>query len=141
MTYTSRNAATSVYKRGTALKSNGTGRRGTPLPCQTYSTSGRKHKTSDRPCGATNRKAGIECAGLTGQGFSLDRPVLTGCTNYQSSNHFAGHIGADLRYYFWGHAFIRPEAHYYVIHHNVEFNNVNVSRFAVSIGYSFMPGF
>jgi hypothetical protein len=66
---------------------------------------------------------------------------FTGCTNYQSSNHFAGHFGADIRYYFWGHAFIRPEAHYYVIHNNVEFNNNNVSRFAVSIGYSFMPGF
>ncbi len=66
---------------------------------------------------------------------------FTGCTNYQSSNHFAGHFGADIRYYFWGHAFIRPEAHYYVIHNNVEFNNNNASRFAVSIGYSFMPGF
>jgi len=27
--------------------------------------SGRKYKTSDRPGGATNRKAGIECEGLT----------------------------------------------------------------------------
>jgi hypothetical protein len=63
------------------------------------------------------------------------------CTNYVSSNHFAGHIGADLRFYFWGHAFIRPEAHYYIVHNNVEFNNVNPSRFAISIGYSFMPGF
>jgi hypothetical protein len=66
---------------------------------------------------------------------------FTGCTNYVSSNHFAGHIGADLRYYFWGNAFIRPEVHYYVIHNNVEFNGANVSRFAISIGYSFMPGF
>lgn len=66
---------------------------------------------------------------------------FTGCTNYVSSNHFAGHFGADIRYYFWGHAFIRPEAHYYVIHNNVEFNGANVSRFAISIGYSFMPGF
>jgi hypothetical protein len=63
------------------------------------------------------------------------------CTDYVSSNHFAGHIGADLRLYFWGHAFIRPEAHYYIIHNNKEFNNANVSRFAISIGYSFMPGF
>ena len=63
------------------------------------------------------------------------------CTNYVSSNHFAGHIGADLRFYFWGHAFIRPEAHYYIVHNNQEFNNVNPSRFAISIGYSFMPGF
>jgi hypothetical protein len=66
---------------------------------------------------------------------------FTGCTNYVSSNHFAGHFGADIRYYFWGNAFIRPEAHYYVIHNNVEFNGANVSRFAISIGYSFMPGF
>ena len=66
---------------------------------------------------------------------------FTGCTNYVSSNHFAGHFGADIRYYFWGHAFIRPEAHYYLIHNNVEFNGANVARFAISIGYSFMPGF
>ena len=63
------------------------------------------------------------------------------CTNYQSSNHFAGHFGADFRYYVWGHAFIRPEAHYYLVHNNVEFNKVNVARYAISIGYSFMPGF
>ncbi len=66
---------------------------------------------------------------------------FTGCTNYVSSNHFAGHIGADIRYYFWGNAFIRPEAHYYIVHNNVEFNGANISRFAISIGYSFMPGF
>jgi hypothetical protein len=66
---------------------------------------------------------------------------FTSCTNYVSSNHFAFHVGADVRYYFWGNAFIRPEAHYYVIHNNVEFNGANVSRFAISIGYSFMPGF
>jgi hypothetical protein len=66
---------------------------------------------------------------------------FSGCTNYVSSNHFAGHFAGDIRYYFWGHAFIRPEAHYYLVHNNVEFNNVNVARFAVSIGYSFTPGF
>lgn len=63
------------------------------------------------------------------------------CTNYQSSNHFAWHFGADFRYYFWGHAFIRPEAHYYIVHNNAEFNNVNAARYTISIGYSFMPGF
>ena len=66
---------------------------------------------------------------------------FTGCTNYTSSNHFAWHFGADFRYYFKGHAFIRPEAHYYIVHNNVDFNNVNVSRYAISIGYSFTPGF
>ncbi len=63
------------------------------------------------------------------------------CTNYQSSNHFAWHFGADFKYYVWGHAFIRPEAHYYVVHNNFEFNNVNPARYSISIGYSFMPGF
>lgn len=84
-------------------------------------------------------------AGIGGEDLRFYTPYyscgFTGCTNYTSSNHFAGHFGADLRYYFWGHAFIRPEAHYYVIHNNVEFNNANAARFAVSIGYSFMPGF
>jgi hypothetical protein len=64
-----------------------------------------------------------------------------GCTNYQSSNAFAWHFGADVRYYVWGHAFIRPEAHYYVVHNNSYFNNMNVSRYGISIGYSFTPGF
>ena len=84
-------------------------------------------------------------AGIGGEDLRFYTPYFTcgftSCTNYQSSNHFAGHIGADLRYYFWGNAFIRPEIHYYVVHNNVEFNGANVSRFAVSIGYSFMPGF
>lgn len=83
-------------------------------------------------------------AGIGGEDLRFYTPYYTctfTCTNYQSSNHFAFHIGGDVRYYFWGHAFIRPEAHYYFVHNNVEFNNVNVSRFGVSIGYSFMPGF
>lgn len=84
-------------------------------------------------------------AGIGGEDLRFYTPYytcgFTSCTNYTSSNHFAFHVGADIRYYVWGHLFVRPEAHYYVIHNNVEFNNTNVSRFAVSIGYSFMPGF
>ena len=97
--------------------------------------------------GRTWKKVGADAmAGIGGEDLRFYTPFFncngfTGCTNYQSSNHFAFHLGADIRYYFWGHAFIRPEAHYYVVHNNVEFNNVNVSRFGVSIGYSFMPGF
>jgi len=72
--YTSRNRATSVHRRGTASESTDAGKPGTLLPCRTCSASGRKYKTSGRPCGPTNRKAGIECEGLTGQGASLDRP-------------------------------------------------------------------
>ncbi len=66
---------------------------------------------------------------------------FTGCTDYQSSNHFMGHVGAGLRYYFWGHAFIRPEAHYYFIHNNVDFASGHAARFGVSLGYTFAPGF
>lgn len=97
--------------------------------------------------GVTHKKIGGDVmAGIGGEDLRFYTPYFqcgsfSGCTNYQSSNHFAFHVGGDIRYYFWGHAFIRPEAHYYVVHNNVEFNNVNVSRFAVSIGYSFMPGF
>ncbi len=84
-------------------------------------------------------------AGVGGEDLRFYTPYTTcgyiSCTNYVSSNHFAGHFGADLRFYFWGHAFIRPEAHYYIVHNNVEFNNVNPARFAISIGYSFVPGF
>jgi hypothetical protein len=85
-------------------------------------------------------------AGIGGEDLRFYTPyfqcgTFSGCTNYQSINHFAGHFGADIRYYFWGHAFIRPEAHYYLIRNNVEFNGANVARFAISIGYSFLPGF
>ena len=99
--------------------------------------------------GATFRKQKVGAdvmAGIGGEDLRFYQPFYTcgnfsGCTNYTSINHFAGHFGGDVRFYFWGHAFIRPEAHYYVIHNNKEFNNVNASRFAISIGYSFMPGF
>jgi hypothetical protein len=91
------------------------------------------------------KKVGADImAGIGGEDLRFYRSYYTcgfTCTNYDSSNHFAGHFAGDLRFYFWGHAFIRPEAHYYAVRNNVEFNNVNVSRFTVSIGYSFMPGF
>lgn len=92
------------------------------------------------------KKVGFDVmAGIGGEDLRFYTPFVTcgftSCTNYQSSNHFAGHFGADLRYYVWGHAFVRPEVHYYAVHNNVEFADVKPWRFAVSIGYSFMPGF
>ncbi len=92
------------------------------------------------------RKVGADImAGIGGEDLRFYTPYVscgfTSCTNYVSSNHFAGHIGGDIRFYFWGHAFIRPEAHYYVVRNNKEFNNANVTRLTISIGYSFMPGF
>jgi hypothetical protein len=61
------------------------------------------------------------------------------CTNYTSSNHFMGHVGGGIRYYVWHRFFIRPEAHLYLIHNNVEFSSGYVGRVGASIGYSLAP--
>lgn len=61
---------------------------------------------------------------------------FTGCTNFQSSNHFLGHVGGGLRFYVTRAIFIRPEAHLYFVHNNLEFSGPRVQRFSVSIGYS-----
>jgi hypothetical protein len=50
-----------------------------------------------------------------------------------------GHFAAGLKYNVWGHMFVRPEAHVYLIHNNVEFSSPFATRFGVSIGYSFSP--
>ena len=62
---------------------------------------------------------------------------FTGCTNFVSSNHFLGQFGGGLRLYVTPRIFIRPEAHVYLVHNNVEFSGSHASRFGVSIGYSF----
>ncbi|HXY02319.1 MAG TPA: hypothetical protein VEI49_02025 [Terriglobales bacterium] len=62
---------------------------------------------------------------------------FTGYTNYVSSNHFMGDVGAGVRAYFWHDAFIRPEVRLYLIHNNVEFSSGQVLRFGASLGYSF----
>jgi hypothetical protein len=62
---------------------------------------------------------------------------FTGCTNFQSSNHFLGQFGGALRLYVTNRIFIRPEAHLYLVRNNVEFSGSRATRFGVSIGYSF----
>ncbi|MGZ4878456.1 MAG: hypothetical protein ACXVIO_09730 [Candidatus Angelobacter sp.] len=62
---------------------------------------------------------------------------FTGCTNFVSSNHFLGQFGAAIRLYVTPKIFIRPEAHLYTVHNNVEFSGSRATRFGVSIGYSF----
>ena len=59
-----------------------------------------------------------------------------GCQNYSSSNHFLGHFSGAMRFYMTRAIFIRPEAHLYLVHNNVEFAGPRVTRYAVSIGYS-----
>lgn len=66
---------------------------------------------------------------------------FTGCTDFVSSNHFMGHFGAGLRYYFHGHFFVRPEADLYLVKNNQEFSSPRATRFGVSLGYTFAPGF
>jgi hypothetical protein len=70
--------------------------------------------------------------GFTSCGF-------TGCTNYTSSNHFLGHFGGGLRMNVWGNFFVRPEAHLYLIRNNTDFSSGRVTRFGVSLGYTFAP--
>lgn len=61
---------------------------------------------------------------------------FTGCTNFQSSNHFLVHVGGGLRFYVTNSIFIRPEGHLYFVHNNFEFSGPRVARYGVSIGYS-----
>ncbi|SPF39316.1 conserved exported hypothetical protein [Candidatus Sulfotelmatobacter kueseliae] len=56
---------------------------------------------------------------------------------FSSSHHFLVDVGGGLRYYFWHHVFVRPEAHYYWIRNNtVDFNSNNILRVGASIGYT-----
>lgn len=56
---------------------------------------------------------------------------------YSSDHHFLVDLGGGLRYYVWGHVFVRPEVHYYHIVNNTDvFSNTNVIRVGASIGYT-----
>ena len=59
---------------------------------------------------------------------------------YNSANHFLVDLGAGIRYYVWGHVFVRPEARYYHILNNGDFfSSGNVIRVGASIGYTIGP--
>jgi hypothetical protein len=63
------------------------------------------------------------------------------CNNFVSSEHFLTDLGGGIRYYFWGHFFVRPEFHYYHIVNNTDvFSNNNVFRVGASIGYTIGGG-
>ena len=59
------------------------------------------------------------------------------CSNYQSSNHFDVDLGAGLKFYPKGGFFVRPEARLYFVNNNQEFSSPRVTRYGVSIGYTF----
>jgi Outer membrane protein beta-barrel domain len=56
---------------------------------------------------------------------------------YVSSNHFLVDLGAGVRYYVWGHVFVRPEVRYYHVMNNSDaFTSGNLLRLGASIGYT-----
>jgi hypothetical protein len=62
------------------------------------------------------------------------------CINYTSTDHFLVDAGAGVRYYFWGHFFVRPEVRYYWVNNNTnEFTGSNLFRLGGSIGYTLGP--
>ncbi len=93
-----------------------------------------------------SKKAGLDLMG--GIGWQTTRfygfQPTSNCVNfgacYVSSNHFLVDVGGGLRYYVWGHVFVRPEAHFYHIMNNTDvFANDNVVRVGASIGYTIGP--
>jgi Outer membrane protein beta-barrel domain len=59
------------------------------------------------------------------------------CSNYQSSNHFDADFGAGIKFYPKGGLFIRPEGRLYLVNNNLEFSSPRVTRYGVSVGYTF----
>lgn len=93
-----------------------------------------------------SRKAGLDLMG--GIGWQTTRfyqytntsSCLVFGSCYVSNNHFLVHVGGGLRYYVYGHVFVRPEAHLYHIMNNTDvFTNNNVVRVGASIGYTIGP--
>lgn len=93
-----------------------------------------------------SKKAGLDLMG--GIGWQSTRfygyTPTSGCVYfgacYTSANHFLVDIGGGVRYYVWGHFFLRPEAHYYHILNNSDFfSSGNVIRVGASIGYTIGP--
>ena len=93
-----------------------------------------------------SKKAGLDL--MAGIGWQTTRfygyQPTSGCVYfgacYLSSNHFLVDIGGGLRYYVWGHVFVRPEAHYYKIFNNTsDFTSGNIVRLGASIGYTIGP--
>jgi hypothetical protein len=81
--------------------------------------------------------AGIGWQSTRFYGFnnSFSCQALGSC--FVSSRHFLVDVGGGIRYYVWGHVFVRPEIHYYHIVNNTDvFSNDNVFRAGASIGYT-----
>ena len=91
-----------------------------------------------------SKKIGADLMG--GIGWQTTRFYLPYCTNgftcnnYNSTNHFLVDIGGGIRYYVWGHVFVRPEVRYYHILNNTDvYTSNNVVHVGASIGYTIGP--
>jgi hypothetical protein len=80
-------------------------------------------------------------AGIGAESVRFYTPFQTcsfvSCTNYVSVNHFMADFGGALRFYVRGGFFVRPEAKVYLVNNNQEFSSNHVTRYGVSIGYTF----
>ncbi len=64
---------------------------------------------------------------------------FTSCTNYVSSNHLLGDVGAGLKLYVGHDFFVRPEASFYFVRNNFEYTGPHAQRYGVTIGYTLGP--
>lgn len=65
---------------------------------------------------------------------------------YTSNNHFLIDFGGGIRYYVWGHVFLRPEVRFFHVLNNTDtssnrfgFTSNNIIRVGASIGYTIGP--
>jgi len=92
-----------------------------------------------------SKKIGADLMGGIGwQSTRFYLPYCTNsftCNNFVSTRHFLTDLGGGVRYYVWGHVFVRPEVHYYHIFNNTDvFSTTNVFRVGASIGYTIGGG-
>lgn len=60
-----------------------------------------------------------------------------GITNYVSDKHFMADFGAGIKFYPKGGFFIRPEGKVYLVNNNIYFSSPRVTRYGLSVGYTF----
>lgn len=94
------------------------------------------------------KKAGLDLLGGIGwqdtrfYGYNNSANCIYFSACYSSYNHFLVDVGAGIRYYVWGHVFVRPEARYYHVLNNNNsgiFSSGDIVRVGASIGYTIGP--
>ncbi len=93
-----------------------------------------------------SKKAGLDLVGGIGwqdtrfYGYTNSSGCIYFGQCYTSSNHFMVDAGAGIRYYVWGHVFVRPEFRlYHIVNNTTDFTSNNVIHVGASIGYTIGP--